>query len=76
MVNCLKPKKWLNCFICFNNNNSTIQLYVNQPCTGTRIRTQIKGFGDPYATIAPCPCIKPLAVSFQQSANLYKNTDI
>jgi hypothetical protein len=23
--------------------------------TGTRIRTQIKGFGDPYATIALCP---------------------
>jgi hypothetical protein len=23
--------------------------------TGTRIRTQIKGFGDPYATVAPCP---------------------
>ena len=26
--------------------------------TGTRIRTQIKGFGDPYATVAPYPCIK------------------
>jgi hypothetical protein len=25
--------------------------------TGTRIRTQIKGFGDPYATVAPCPCV-------------------
>jgi hypothetical protein len=23
--------------------------------TGTRIRTQIKGFGDPYATVAPYP---------------------
>ena len=23
--------------------------------TGTRIRTKIKGFGDPYATVAPFP---------------------
>ena len=29
--------------------------YLIEPCTGTRIRTQIKGFGDPYATIAPYP---------------------
>ena len=27
-------------------------------CTGTRIRTQIKGFGDPYSTIELYPCIR------------------
>jgi hypothetical protein len=30
-------------------------LFSDDVCTGTRIRTQIKGFGDPYATVAPCP---------------------
>ena len=27
-------------------------------CTGTRIRTQIKGFGDLYSTIELCPFLR------------------
>lgn len=46
--------------------------YFFKPCTGTRIRTQIKGFGDPYATVAPYPCIKPLALSFQRQQTYKK----
>jgi hypothetical protein len=26
-------------------------------CTDRKIRTSIKGFGDPYATVAPYPCV-------------------
>jgi hypothetical protein len=36
--------------------------------TGTRIRTQIKGFGDLYSTIELCPCIKK-TISCQLQAN-------
>ena len=32
-----------------------LKTIVTKISTGTRIRTQIKGFGDPYATVAPCP---------------------
>ena len=32
-----------------------IELNTTVVSTDTRIRTKIKGFGDPYATVAPCP---------------------
>ena len=35
-------------------HNKKLKLFS---CTGSRIRTHIKGFGDPYATIAPYPCV-------------------
>lgn len=50
----------MGCFCCnittayFRSLKFTFYIKIS---TGTRIRTQIKGFGDPYATIAPCPCV-------------------
>lgn len=41
-----------------SNLSIKINFCIKKISTGTRIRTQIKGFGDPYATVAPCPCIK------------------
>lgn len=41
-----------------NTNSFSFRQFNFRFSTGTRIRTQIKGFGDPYATVAPCPCVK------------------
>jgi hypothetical protein len=51
-----------SCYSCENVKNAAFGGYplfylVDKKSTGTRIRTQIKGFGDPYATVAPCPCV-------------------
>ncbi len=62
----------MGCFYCniatayFRSLKFTFYIKIS---TGTRIRTQIKGFGDPYATIAPCPCvctIKELKIKSQK----------
>ena len=42
-----------SCFVF--EKKGIIKIVILFICTGTRIRTQIKGFGDPYATVAPCP---------------------
>ena len=57
-----------NCLFSFKTNQFNYPA-IQFLSTGTRIRTQIKGFGDPYATVAPYPFVKkPLAaiVSAQQ----------
>ena len=36
----------------------TVKILILFICTGTRIRTQIKGFGDLYSTIELCPFFK------------------
>lgn len=41
-----------------NANNLSFRQFSFLLSTGTRIRTQIKGFGDPYATVAPYPFVK------------------
>jgi hypothetical protein len=65
--NCLQGK--LRIFL-MEICNLTFRQFTFLISTGTRIRTQIKGFGDPYATVAPCPCISHQYLSLSPSVKI------
>ncbi len=52
-----------SCFVF--EKNGIVKILILFICTGTRIRTQIKGFGDLYSTIELCPFFK------KQSTRMY-----
>ena len=44
----------------------TVKILILFICTGTRIRTQIKGFGDLYSTIELCPYCEKMVYPFSK----------